>query len=107
MAVPGGFAPTGIVMRNVNTRIAFAFAAVAALLLPAFATASGCSNDEPYTIGVVQPEAGFYVVNDRCQLDGCGWSVWIYQETNGIPGLQRDDTFKPANGGCQADTVVF
>jgi hypothetical protein len=35
---------------------------------------------------------GLYVDNDLCQLElECIASLWVYQETNGIPGLQRSD----------------
>lgn len=33
---------------------------------------------------------GFYVDNDLCQPE-CLASAWIYQESNGIDGLQRRD----------------
>lgn len=32
----------------------------------------------------------FYVVNELCQ-PSCVFSTWIYQESNGIDGLQRQD----------------
>lgn len=47
----------------------------------------------------------YYVDNDLCQPE-CLSSLWIYEETNGIDGLQRDD---PMWRGCYLiapDTIV-
>lgn len=52
----------------------------------------------------------FYVVNDACQLDGtCLFSTWIYQEMNGIDGLQRQDMFRDdtCGGMYSGDLIVF
>ena len=52
-----------------------------------------------------------YVDNDFCQLDGCAFSIWIYQETNGVAGLQRGDEVENdvanCNGEFAADTDIF
>lgn len=43
---------------------------------------------------ITDPETGqvlYYVDNDPCQLEGCGFSVWIYPEANGYENLQRQD----------------
>lgn len=62
-----------------------------------------------------------YFDNDPCQLQGCVLSFWVYQESNGYPGLQRkdvpsrdddaphapwlkDDT---CDGLIQPDTILF
>lgn len=41
----------------------------------------------------------YYVYNESCQLDGqraCLFSVWVFRESNGIPGLQQErDVFEP------------
>lgn len=39
---------------------------------------------EPYSLGLR------YLVSDLCQPE-CLFSLWQYQETNNIPGLQRGD----------------
>ena len=51
-----------------------------------------------------------YVDNDFCQLDGCAFSLWIYQETNQIDGLQRGDEVENDVSNCTgiaADTDIF
>lgn len=50
---------------------------------------------------------GLYVDNDLCQLD-CVASVWIYQESNGIDGLQRNDAGADdtCGGVIAADTLL-
>lgn len=51
----------------------------------------------------------YYVDNDFCQLDLCGFSIWIYEETNDMAGLQRDDGFldTTCDGEVVADTIIF
>lgn len=62
----------------------------------------GCQTTEP-TATLETPVGTYYVVNDACQPD-CLFSVWIYQESNGEPGLQRcEDPICPT--GC--DLLVF
>lgn len=54
-------------------------------------------------------EPCFYVDNDTCQ-PGCGlFSLWVYQESNGHPGLQRGDEVydDTCHGMVEADTIVF
>lgn len=51
----------------------------------------------------------YYIDEDFiCQLE-CWGSVWVYQESNGVAGLQRAD--ENANDTChgmiQGDTLVF
>ena len=43
--------------------------------------------------------------NDLCQPD-CLFSIWLYQESNGIPGLQRGDEVvdNTCHGMIEADT---
>ncbi len=60
-----------------------------------------------------------YVDNDPCQLQACGLSLWIYEESNGYEGLQRkdtptgDDRYAPwlkddtCGGLIQPDTILF
>lgn len=57
------------------------------LLLVAPVRADGCEPIDP------SPElevAGYYLDSDLCQPE-CVASVWLYQESNGIGGLQRQD----------------
>jgi hypothetical protein len=83
-----------------------------ALLLLAPAAAQGCqmtsSNPEVDTGLPVDGAPRFYVDNDLCHF--CLFSIWVYQESNGIDGLQRgdevvDDTCGGAAGA--SDTIVF
>lgn len=76
------------------------FLAVLALALLAPADAGHCT--EPFLdrhseeLRIHDPETGavlYYVDNDPCQLEGCGFSVWIYPEVNGIENLQRQDSY--------------
>lgn len=56
-----------------------------------------------------------YVDNDFCQPD-CGYSLWVYEESNGLPGLQRSQANEGGNpymtdntchGAYPADTGAF
>jgi hypothetical protein len=74
------------------------------IAIPAFAQECELTTSSPEV-----DAAGFYVDNDACQPD-CGYSIWIYQESNGIAGLQRgdevhDDTCGGAAG--ESDTIIF
>lgn len=53
------------------------------------------------------PGPRFYWDNDPCQP--CMWSTWVYQESNGIDGLQRGDEVQDdtCHGMIESDTVVF
>lgn len=66
-----------------------------ALAAPAFArpcvmtTTEPDFDSDPMGLGV---GPRFYVDNDNCSFTGlCLFSLWIYQETNGVDGLQRQD----------------
>lgn len=53
---------------------------------------------------------GFYVDNSLCQPD-CAVAIVVYQESNGIDGLQRrdsivDDTFE-CEPSCEPDTLLL
>lgn len=43
----------------------------------------------------------YYVDNDLCIGDACPISVWIYEESNGRPGLQRGDEVVNDLQGCE------
>lgn len=49
-----------------------------------------------------------YVDIDPCQPE-CGPLIWVYQESNGVPGLQRGDEIvdDTCHGEIEADTIVF
>ena len=51
----------------------------------------------------------FYLDNDACQAELCGFSIWIYEESNGREGLQRNDDFAGDRtcGLYPADTIIF
>lgn len=89
-----------------------AFAIV--FLLASFAEAGHCltySTTPPSLTcyDVPSPEAGGYYVDEDCCVIGCIFSIWIYQESNGIPGLQRDDEHvdDTCHGLIEGDTVIF
>lgn len=64
-----------------------------------------------YDATVGAPHRQFYVDNDLCQTDlenQCGFSIWIYEESNGRAGLQRaDDFYADELCGGAGDTIVF
>lgn len=90
---------------------------LAALLLAALVTASArrpadCEGfTDPVLLSadhqiVTVPAFGgappSYVYHDLCQLDkdgACVFSAWVYEESNGVPGLQRDADGR-AEGDC-------
>lgn len=81
-------------------------AAVVALAAPVGAdecvpTTSNPEIDAPFGAG-----DHTYIDNDLCQPD-CIFSVWVYQETNDIPGLQRRDSVKDDTCGGQIDADTF
>lgn len=81
--------------------------AVLAVVAPADAEELKCTTSEPdidtkETTGAGQPR--FYV-----DLDGMD-AVWIYEETNGVAGLQRGDSMKDDTHGrlCyEPDDIVL
>ena len=60
-------------------------------------------DTDPLDTGLVPRE---YVDNDLCQPE-CIFSIWFYEESNGIPGLQRGDEVKDdtCHGMIEADTI--
>lgn len=88
-----------------------ALVAIATIFLPAYALAGDCRQD-PYTAKYDTDAGTFYVVDDPCQPvvgDGtCLFSIWIYEETNHEPGLQREcNAFEPCSPDCPSDTDIF
>ena len=103
-------------------KVFLAMTAMVALVAP-YALAEHCTeptldrNSEELRIN--DPETGaviYYLDNDPCQPD-CGFSIWIYQETNNIENLQRQDATgdqadeftqdDTCHGMIQPDTIVF
>ncbi|GEM_PF-3219213 len=84
--------------------------AALALLTPAHADEI-CYTTSPSTATVTDVNGALggdvYVDNDFCQLTTCqgGFSIWIYQETNGIPGQQRGDEVVNDVANCTDGTV--
>ena len=84
-------------------RVLLSLALVLALTIPA-----GAAHCVTYSTSAAEVDAGgIYVDNDFCYY--CLFSIWIYSESNGIPGLQRadevvDDT---CHGMIAGDTVIF
>lgn len=87
------------------------FVTIAALAVPAGAdhcTEPAQSEHELNTCVANVAAPCFYFDNDACQPE-CGFNVWIYQESNGVPGLQRGDEY--TDDTCHemvpADTIIF
>lgn len=90
---------------------AILFLALAVLTIPA--AAEGCvpTTSRPEVDTGPTPAGRFYVDNDPCHL--CLLSIWIYQESNGMDGLQRwdnvwDDTCGGIErGGIEGDELIY
>ena len=87
--------------------------AAIAFMVPASAEGECYATTEPdvTTPAAVGPNGGaLYVDNDPCQPvigDGsCTFSIWVYEETNGIDGLQRDDEVQSDVSGCSEESGV-
>jgi len=54
-------------------------------------------------------EDRYYVANDMGPCEECAFSIWIYEESNNITGLQRNDQFSGDHtcGRFPADTIIF
>jgi len=79
-------------------RTYFAFLVVLTLALGVARGATDCTVD---TLATLETDDGtYYVYNEACQLDTCLFSVWIVEETNGEPGLQKSgEEFEPESCG--------
>ena len=75
---------------EVSVRALLAAGFVLAFVVPV--AADHCEGwNGPVPEAQLETPAGlFYVDNDLCQPE-CAFSVWVYEESNGMPGLQRDD----------------
>lgn len=94
--------------RTAPTILLLAFA----LMLPQTGLAQECepstsTTDETQTVITAETPAGtFYVATDHCQPE-CIFSVWVFQESNGIDGLQRNDEVRDDTCGGQIEADVF
>lgn len=83
-----------------------------ALALAGTGAAGHCASWSSTTADVDTCQAGaspcYYVSIDFCQPD-CHILVWVYEESNGVPGLQRGDEVvdNTCHGMIPADTIVF
>lgn len=84
-------------------RLVLPLAILLALSLPAQAAHCETWSTTPAEIDA----GGYYVELDTCPM--CIFSVWIYEESNGIEGLQRGDEIvdDTCHGMIRADTIVF
>ena len=97
-------------------RTAIPLAMVLALALPANGEACvpvtsnvevDTGRDAPLLAEIAGPEHHYYVDNDPCPADGSLCLPWIYQESNGLRGLQRDDDFAGDQSCGNPDTLIF
>lgn len=83
--------------------------AVLAIAIPAHADDPCYTTSTPTaTIPDATHQAGgdVYVMVDACNPTvDCFFSFWIYQESNGIPGLQRGDAYRSDVASCNDGTV--
>lgn len=89
-----------------------------ALAIPAGAEHCSIEDGDPEVVtpatgvSVTAREVGgenpgvYYVDTSICQPQ-CLFDVWIYEETNGHPGLQRGDEFADECQYLEADTILF
>jgi len=79
----------------------------------ALLTPTGADHCETYSTSstelscVAIPAVGDYYVDEDCGSDP--YSIWVYQESNGIAGLQRGDEVvdDTCHGSIQADTIIL
>ena len=77
------------------------FALALALLLPIVgATDLACVQDVEGEVAIATPSTTIYVLSDPCQPN-CAFSIWLFEEKNGIPGAQYDFLgARPGVGPC-------
>jgi hypothetical protein len=83
---------------------------LAALSLVLGNAVANCGDTSHPEVTVDTLVVGTYYLDVDCGPNNCGpVSVWIYQESNGKEGLQRDDEI--VNDSCgglyPADTIIF
>lgn len=90
------------------------WAALAALLLaPLPAVADHCLTWTTTTTGygfpLIEADGRYILIAQGFCDPQCGYSFWIYEESNMIDGLQRGDEFQDdtCHGMIAPDTLVF
>lgn len=85
---------TGLATLEAKMRIFLTFIALS-LLLGVARGATDCTVEPLATVD--GPNGALYLYSEDCQFNSCLFSVWVIEETNGQPGLQRyGDEFEPA-----------
>lgn len=89
-----------------------AFVLVVALAASAGADhCAGYSTSQPEVDSTATPAGRHYVDHTFCQMENCGpgGAFWVYEESNGLPGLQRGDEFHDdtCHATIQQDTLIF
>ncbi len=79
------------------------FGMVAALALVVGVMVGGPASADDACDSEVVEAAGHYVVVDN--LENAHGGIWIYEESNGVEGLQRNDD--SCAGEEPADTIIF
>ena len=82
--------------------------AAIAIAIPAGAAHCTAPNTEAPEVDTTAVGGAHYVDNDLCQPE-CIFSIWIYEESNGISGLQRGDEVvdSTCHGMIESDTIIF
>ena len=86
-------------------------AALLATALVSSGTADHCegwNGHQPEVDTGPTPAGRYYVDNDLCQPE-CLLSVWVYEESNNMEGLQRGDEVvdDTCHGMIASDTIIF
>lgn len=74
---------------------------IVSLLLAPLATADNLCPGEDADATIETPTGTYYLVLGDCMPESCFASVWVFEESNGHPGLQRDES------ACESDTAFF
>ena len=89
-----------------TTLVALATLATLAIAAPVSAQECTPTTSSP-EVDTGETGAGRYYADNDVVIGG--FSFWIYQESNGIDGLQRgDEVFDDTCGGAiESDTIIF
>ena len=65
------------------------------------------TSDTEVDTGVAEGVPRYYVNNGPCHM--CIFSIWVYEESNAINGLQRGDEIidDTCHGMIRSDTIIF
>lgn len=94
-------------------RTTILLATILSLFFALPATAMDCdgySTSRPeYSTENPTGAAVYYVDPDGFYSSTHMWSIWVYEESNGIPGLQREDEVvdDTCHGQIRGDTIIF